>query len=77
MMRVVALLVIVWLIVGAVAAYQRGYFANAAQNLCQHGDDRGDRDRGTTQLRGCQSQGDRLHRASTQLITPTAQFQPM
>jgi hypothetical protein len=26
MMRVVALLVLVWLIVGAIAAFQRGYF---------------------------------------------------
>jgi hypothetical protein len=36
-MRVVGLLVIVWLIVGAVAAYQRGYFTNAAQNCASAG----------------------------------------
>ena len=29
MMRVVGLLVIVWLIVGAIAAFQRGYFTHA------------------------------------------------
>jgi hypothetical protein len=47
--------------------------------LCQRGDtiDRGNRDRGTTELRGCQSQGDGLPRAPAQCITPTAQFQPI
>ena len=75
-MRVVALLVLVWLIVGAIAAFQRGYFTQAAQ-LCQRRDYRADRARRTTQLRGCQSQGDGLQRAATQLITPTAQIQPI
>jgi hypothetical protein len=37
MMRFVGLLVIVWLIVGAVAAWQRGYFTNAAQNCASAG----------------------------------------
>ena len=37
MMRVVALLVIVWLIVGAVAAFQRGYFTHAEQNCASAG----------------------------------------
>ena len=32
MMRVVGLLVIVWLIVGAIAAFQRGYFTHAEQS---------------------------------------------
>ena len=36
-MRFVGLLVIVWLIVGAVAAYQRGYFTSAAQNCASAG----------------------------------------
>ena len=36
-MRFVGLLVVVWLIVGAVAAYQRGYFTNAAQNCASAG----------------------------------------
>jgi hypothetical protein len=36
-MRFVGLLVIVWLIVGAVAAYQRGYFTNDAQNCASAG----------------------------------------
>jgi hypothetical protein len=36
-MRFVGLLVIVWLIVGAIAAYQRGYFTNAAQNCASAG----------------------------------------
>jgi hypothetical protein len=40
-MRIVGLLVLVWLIVGAIAAGQRG-------------NDRADRGRRTTQLRGCQ-----------------------
>ena len=31
-MRFVGLLVIVWLVVGAVAAGQRGYFTHASQN---------------------------------------------
>ena len=59
-MRFVGLLVIVWLIVGAIAAAQRGYFTHASTKLCQRGHDRGDRDRGTTQLCGCQSQSDEL-----------------
>jgi membrane protein YdbS with pleckstrin-like domain len=37
MMRVLALLVLVWLIVGAVAAGQRGYFTHAAQNCASAG----------------------------------------
>jgi hypothetical protein len=37
MTRFVGLLVIVWLIVGAVAAWQRGYFTNAAQNCASAG----------------------------------------
>ena len=36
-MRFVGLLVVVWLIVGAVAAYQRGYFTNAEQNCSSAG----------------------------------------
>jgi hypothetical protein len=36
-MRFVGLLVIVWLIIGAVAAYQRGYFTNAEQNCASAG----------------------------------------
>lgn len=31
MVRIVGLLVLVWLVVGAVAAGQRGYFSNASQ----------------------------------------------
>jgi hypothetical protein len=37
MMRVVGLLVLVWLIVGAIAAFQRGYFTQAAQNCASAG----------------------------------------
>ena len=36
-MRFVGLLVIVWLIVGAIAAYQRGYFTNAEGNCASAG----------------------------------------
>ncbi|MGZ6806895.1 MAG: hypothetical protein ACXVGG_09740 [Mycobacteriaceae bacterium] len=36
-MRVLALLVLVWLIVGAVAAGQRGYFTHAAQSCASAG----------------------------------------
>ena len=36
-MRFVGLLVIVWLIVGAIAAYQRGYFTNAEQTCASAG----------------------------------------
>jgi len=36
-MRFVGLLVIVWLIVGAVAAAQRGYFTHASQNCASAG----------------------------------------
>jgi hypothetical protein len=36
-MRFAGLLVIVWLIVGAIAAYQRGYFTNAEQNCASAG----------------------------------------
>ena len=37
MVRLVGLVVIVWLIVGAIAAFQRGYFTNAAQNCASAG----------------------------------------
>ena len=36
-MRLVTLVVVVWLVIGAVAAYQRGYFTNAAQNCASAG----------------------------------------
>jgi hypothetical protein len=36
-MRIVSLVVIVWLVIGAVAAFQRGYFTNAAQNCASAG----------------------------------------
>jgi hypothetical protein len=36
-MRFVGILVIVWLVVGAVAAGQRGYFTNASQNCASAG----------------------------------------
>ncbi len=49
-MRFVGILVIVWLIVGAVAAGQRGYFTHASQNCASAGNDRADRDRRTTQF---------------------------
>ena len=63
-MRFVGILVLVWLIVGAIAVGQRG-------------NDRADRGRRTAQLRGCQSESDELQCAPTQWLTPTAQFQPM
>jgi hypothetical protein len=37
MMRFVTLLVLVWLIVGGVATWQRGYFTNATQNCASAG----------------------------------------
>ena len=37
MMRLVGLLVLVWLVVGAVAASQRGYFTNATQTCSSAG----------------------------------------
>ena len=37
MMRVVGLLVLVWLLVGAIAAFQRGYFTHAEQNCASAG----------------------------------------
>ncbi len=36
-MRLIGLLVIVWLVVGAVAAVQRGYFTHATQNCASAG----------------------------------------
>ena len=36
-MRFVGLLVLVWLIVGAIAAGQRGYFTHASQNCASAG----------------------------------------
>ena len=37
MMRVVALLVLVWLFVGVIAAFQRGYFTHAEQSCASAG----------------------------------------
>ncbi len=37
MMRIVVLLVLIWLVVGAVAAGQRGYFTHVAQNCASAG----------------------------------------
>ena len=37
MTRIVGLLALVWLVVGAVAASQRGYFTHAAQNCASTG----------------------------------------
>ena len=71
MTRIVGLLVLVWLVVGAVAAGQRGYFTKPP-NLCQRRDDRGDRDRRTPELLRGQPQSDELQRAPTQLMTRRA-----
>jgi len=54
MMRVVALLVLVWLIVGAIAAFPSAGTSPRRTKLCQRGHDRVDRARRTAQLRGCQ-----------------------
>jgi hypothetical protein len=74
-MRFVGILVVVWLIVGVIAASTRVFHPRRTK-LCQRGDDRGNRDRGATQLRGCQSQSDELQCAPTQFVTPTTQFLP-
>ena len=37
MKRIVGLLVLIWLVVGAVATGQRGYFTHAAQNCASAG----------------------------------------
>lgn len=37
MMRIVGLLVLAWLVVGAIAAGQRGYFTHAAENCASAG----------------------------------------
>ncbi|MET0700404.1 MAG: hypothetical protein ABWY93_12120 [Mycobacterium sp.] len=36
-MRIITLVVVVWLVIGAVAAWQRGYITNAAQNCATAG----------------------------------------
>ena len=36
-MRILALIVLVWLIIGAVAAWQRGYFTQTTQNCADAG----------------------------------------
>ncbi|MCJ0902691.1 hypothetical protein MTX36_04505 [Rhodococcus sp. ARC_M6] len=33
-MRIIVLIVLIWLIVGAVAAGQRGYFSNSSETSC-------------------------------------------
>ena len=35
--RLISLLVIIWLVIGAVAAYQRDYFANSDTNCAETG----------------------------------------
>jgi hypothetical protein len=76
-MRFVGLLVIVWPVVGAIAAGQRGVLHPRFTKLCQRRNDHADRGRGAAQLRGCQSESDELQCAPTQWLTPTAQFQPI
>jgi hypothetical protein len=65
MRRLVPLLVLVWLIVGAVAAGLRGYFHPRHRELRRRRHDRGARDRRTAELRGCQSQSHQLPAATT------------
>ena len=59
-MRFVTLLVIVWVVVGAIAAAQRGYFTHAAQSCAGAGTIAVTVIAGPPQLCGCQPQGDRL-----------------
>ena len=37
MTRILSLLVVVWLVIGGLAAYQRGYFSDAATNCAEAG----------------------------------------
>jgi len=67
-MRIVGLLVLMWLVVGAVAAGQRGIYP-CQRNLRQRRDARGDRNRRTPELLRGQPQSDELQRAQTQLTT--------
>ena len=77
MMRVVGLLVLVWLIVGAIAAFQRGYFTHAEQSCASAGTIALTVLAGPLNYVGVNPKVTRLQRAATQLKTPTAQFQPM
>jgi hypothetical protein len=66
--------VLVWLIVGAVAAFQRGYFTHAAQNCATAGTI------AVTVLAGPLNYvgvNPNVTHAPTQCVTPTAQFPPM
>ena len=76
-MRFVGLLVIVWLIVGAIAACQRGYFTNAAQNCASAGTIAVTVIAGPLNYVGVNPKVTDCQRAATQSITPTAQFQPI
>ena len=69
MTRIVGLLVLVWLVVGAVAAGQRGYFTHAAETCAGRRDDRGNRARGPAELLQRQPKSDELQCAQTQLTT--------
>ena len=76
-MRFVGLLVIVWLIVGAIAASQRGYFTHATQNCASAGTIAVTVIAGPLNYVGVNPKVTDCQRAPTQSITPIAQFQPI
>ncbi len=55
---ILGVIVLVWLLIGVVAAYQRDYFKGGETNCAHSGDHRTDRGRRAAQLRGSQSKGD-------------------
>ena len=61
-------IVLVWLLIGVVAAYQRDYFTGGETNCATAGSIASDRCRRPAQLRGRQSQGDGLQRPAAQPV---------
>ncbi len=66
--HIVSVLLVIWLIIGAVAAGQRGYYSRACRQLHQGRHDRGGDPRRSPQLHGREPEG-QLHRAAAQQVT--------
>ena len=77
MIRIVGLLVILWLVVGAVAAGQRGYFTHASQTCAGAGTIAATVIAGPLNYFGVSPKVTKLQCASTQLMTRTASSIPM
>ncbi len=72
MRGILGVIVLVWLVIGVIAAYQRDYFKTTADQLRDSGDHRAHGGCRSPELRGSQPEGHQVQRARAQSVTQLA-----